>query len=177
VLRSLALVGMPGSGKSTAGKLLGRRLGAVFVDADVRIEAHIGDRIRTFFEREGEEAFRDIEAKVIAELVTRPGCVLATGGGAVLRESNREALRRHCDVVYLRCTPEELYRRLRNDTQRPLLQVVDPLARLREMHAQRDPLYRETAHFIVENLRPTVQAQVSMVLSQLERAGVVTLRP
>jgi len=177
VSRSLALVGMPGSGKSTVGKLLGRRLGGTFVDADARIEVRIGGSIRAFFEREGEDAFRDIEAQVIAELAVQPSRVLATGGGAVLREANREALRRHCDVVYLRCTPEELYRRLRNDTQRPLLQVTDPLARLREMHAQRDPLYRETAHFIVETGRPTVQAQVGMVLSQLELAGIVTLRP
>ena len=75
-------------------------------------------------------------------------------------------------MIYLRCAPEELVRRLRHDTQRPLLQVRDPLARLREMVLQRDPLYRETAHFIIETGRPTVQAQVSMIMMQLELAGI-----
>jgi len=168
---------MPGSGKSTVGKQLGKRLGWVFEDADARIEARIGGSIREFFEREGEDAFRAIEAEVIAQLAQQPACVLATGGGAVLREANRDALRRHCDVVYLRCAPEELYRRLRNDTQRPLLQVADPLGRLREMHAQRDPLYRQVAHLSVETGRQTVPSQVNMILSHLELAGIVKLRP
>lgn len=170
--RSLAIVGMPGSGKSTVGRQLAKRLGWRFVDSDLQIETRIGGSIRAFFEREGEAAFRVIEAEVIAELVARDRHVVATGGGAVLRPENRESLRRGCDVIYLRCAPEELFRRLRHDTQRPLLQVQDPLARLREMYLQRDPLYRETAHFIIETGRPTVQAQVSMIMMQLELAGI-----
>jgi shikimate kinase len=103
--------------------------------------------------------------------------VLATGGGAVLRVGNRRLLRERCHVVYLRCSPAELYRRLRTDTQRPLLQVGDPRSRLQELFAQRDPLYRETAHLIVDSGRATVQTQVNTLLMQLELAGIVMRRP
>jgi shikimate kinase len=129
--------------------------------------------IREFFAAHGEEAFRDIEQDVIDEVTQRPGAVLATGGGAVLRPSNREALHSRSHVVYLRATAEDLARRLRHDTQRPLLQGVDPLTRLRELYRERDPLYRRTAHFVVEAARPTVQSLLSMVLMQLELAELV----
>jgi shikimate kinase len=76
-------------------------------------------------------------------------------------------------VLYLRSTPEELFRRLRHDTQRPLLQVSDPQARLRQMYEERDPFYRETAHFIIETGRPSVPTLVNMILMQLELAGVL----
>jgi shikimate kinase len=99
--------------------------------------------------------------------------VLATGGGAVLRPSNRDALHSRSHVMYLRATPEELFRRLRHDTQRPLLQVDDPLKRLRELFRERDPLYRRTAHFVIEAARPSVPTLLGMVLMQLELAGLV----
>ena len=99
--------------------------------------------------------------------------VFATGGGACLREANRRALHTRCTVVYLRSTPEELHRRLRHDTQRPLLQVADPLARLRELYAKRDPLYRLCSHFVIETGRPSVSTLVNMILMQLELAGIV----
>jgi shikimate kinase len=101
--------------------------------------------------------------------------VLATGGGVVLREANRHALRRHTTAVYLRSTPEELFRRLRHDTQRPLLQVQDPLARLRTLFQIRDPLYQSVAHFVIETGRPSVQNLVNMLLMQLELAGVLPM--
>jgi shikimate kinase len=170
---SIALVSMPGGGKSTIGRHLARRLNRDFVDSDVVIERRIGCSIRAFFEREGEERFRDVEQQVIAELASESDLVLATGGGAVLRQANREALNQGAVVVYLRSTPEDLFRRLRHDAKRPLLQVADPLARLREMHAIRDPLYRQTAHFHVDTGRPSVPTLVNMILMQLELAGVV----
>lgn len=170
---ALALVGMPGGGKSTAGRQLARRLSWGFVDSDALIESRVGTSIRAFFEREGEPKFRDVEAQVIDELSLTTGTVVATGGGAVLRPANRRALHERCTVVYLRSSPEELHRRLRHDTSRPLLQVADPLARLRELFAQRDPLYREAAHFIVETGRPSLAALVNTVLMQLELAGVI----
>jgi len=169
----LALVGLPGSGKSTVGRQLARRLQLPFADSDQVIEQRLGCPIRVFFEREGEERFRDIEAAVIDELTQQPG-VLSTGGGAVLRAANREHLRSRGKVVYLKSTPEELFRRLRHDTQRPLLQVSDPLQRLRDLYAARDPLYRETAHFVIETGRPSVATLVNMIVMQLELAGVVT---
>jgi shikimate kinase len=102
--------------------------------------------------------------------------VLATGGGAVLREPNRHALRERTTVLYLRSTPEELFRRLRHDTHRPLLQVRDPLRRLRDLFRERDPLYRSTAHFVIETARPSVPTLVNMILMQLELAGILQPR-
>jgi shikimate kinase len=170
---SLSLVGMPGCGKSTVGRHLARHIGLRFVDADHKIEQRIGMPIRDFFEQHGEAAFRDVEQDVIDELSQRHGVLIATGGGAVLRPSNRDALHSRTHVIYLRATPEELQRRLRHDTQRPLLQVDDPFRRLQELFRDRDPLYRRTAHFVIEAARPSVPALLSMVLMQLELAGLI----
>lgn len=170
---SLSLVGMPGSGKSTVGRHLARHIGLRFVDADHEIEQRIGMPIRDFFEQHGEAAFRDVEQDVIDELTQQNGVLIATGGGAVLRPSNRDALHSRTHVVYLRATPEELQRRLRHDTHRPLLQVDDPFKRLQELFRDRDPLYRRTAHFVIEAARPSVPALLSMVLMQLELAGLI----
>lgn len=164
---------MPGAGKSSVGRHLARRLGVPFADSDARIEARLGETVRSFFERAGEAAFRDLEQATLAELCAGPPAVLATGGGAVLREANRRALHEHATVVYLRAPPEELHRRLRHDTQRPLLQVGDPRAKLQQLFHERDPLYRETAHFVIETGRPSLPTLVGMVLMQLELAGLV----
>jgi shikimate kinase len=171
---TIALVGMPGCGKSTVGRHLARHLGLRLVDSDHAIEKRIGMPIRSFFEAHGETAFRDVEQEVIEGLCA-PGedLVLATGGGAVLRAANREQLRHGAHVFYLRSTPEELFRRLRHDTHRPLLQVADPLRRLRDLFRERDPLYRQVAHYVIETGRPSVPALVNMVLMQLELAGLV----
>lgn len=142
--------------------------------------------IRSFFELHGEQAFRDLEEQVLDELTQLPavaegeaddgkghGLVLATGGGAVLRPVNRERLRSRGTVVYLRSTPEELHRRLRHDTQRPLLQVADPMAKLRELYQQRHPLYEQVAHYTVDTGRPSVGSLVNMIAMQLEMEGVI----
>jgi shikimate kinase len=173
----LSLVGMPGSGKSTVGRQLSRRLGLPFFDSDHLIEQRLGCSIREYFAQEGEAAFRDIEQQVLEGLAQGPDAVVATGGGAMLREANRRALRDAGKVIYLRSTPEELYRRLRHDTQRPLLQVADPMAKLRTLHAERDPLYREAAHFHIETGRPSVPTLVNMIVMQLELAWVLPLQP
>lgn len=169
----VALVGLPGSGKSTVGRQLARRLGRPFIDTDQVIEQRVGLSIREFFEREGEESFRDLEQSVIDELTLGEPCVLSTGGGAVLRLANRQHLKQRTQAVYLHSAPEEVFRRLRHDRNRPLLQVPDPLARLRELYALRDPLYRESAQFVVETGRPSVAALVNTVVMQLELAGVL----
>jgi shikimate kinase len=175
----ITLIGLPGSGKSTVGRQLARRLSAHFVDSDQLIEQRLGCSIREFFEREGEEAFRDVEQAVLADVVASrtsgmtqaQQLVLATGGGAVLREANRRLLKEHSQVVYLRSTPEDLWRRLRHDRNRPLLQVGDPLQRLHDLFAVRDPLYRETAHLHIDTGRPSVAVLVNMICSELERIG------
>lgn len=171
----VGLVGMPGGGKSTVGRQLARRLGVEFFDTDAVLEQRMGMPIRSFFEAHGEDAFRDLETEALrGVLVGASGSrVFATGGGCVLREANRKLLREHAKVVYLHSTPEELHRRLRHDTQRPLLQVKDPMARLRELYSHRDPLYREVAHFVVETGRPSVPMLVNMILMQLELAGLL----
>ncbi|WP_416763537.1 shikimate kinase [Roseateles sp. So40a] len=169
---------MPGGGKSTVGKLLARQLNVPFVDSDAEIEKDLGgESIKDYFARQGEASFRDLESRVIARLLdgARTGheMVLATGGGAVLREINRDRLKADSTVVYLRSSPEELFRRLRHDTQRPLLQVSNPLAKLRELYGQRDPLYRRCAHFVLESSRPSVHGLANMILMQLELAGLI----
>jgi len=167
-LKLIALVGLPGSGKTTVGRQLARRLQLPFVDSDHEIESRLGCTIREYFEREGEEAFRDVEQKVIDELTAGSPCVLSTGGGAVLRPANRVRLRERSKVFYLRSSPEDVFRRIRHDRVRPLLQVADPLQKLRDLYAVRDPLYRETAHFVIETGRPSVATLVNMVCMQLE---------
>ena len=167
-------MGLPGSGKSTIGRQLARRLDVRFFDSDFVIERRTGCSIREFFDREGEQAFRDLEQEVIDELTLNNGCVLSTGGGAVLRQANRDKLNQRCQVIYLHSAPEEVFRRIRHDQNRPLLQVADPQARLKELYELRDPLYREAAHFVVETGRPTVSTVVNMIVMQLELAGVVS---
>lgn len=146
----IALVGLPGCGKSTIGRYLAKRWSLPFVDVDMAIEAHIGCTIREFFAKEGESRFRDMEQEVLAELLARPEkMVVATGGGAVLRAKNRQQLAAHAQVVYLSASPHEIAKRLQRDTQRPLLQVDNPLQRLLDLHAVRDPFYKEVADFVV----------------------------
>jgi shikimate kinase len=180
------LIGLPGSGKSTLGRQLARRLGVSFIDSDAEIEKRLGCAIKAYFEREGEESFRDVEQEVIAGLARQCtnsaqsappdqpfNCVLSTGGGAVLRQVNRDCLRTSGQVVYLRSSPDEVFKRLRHDRNRPLLQVADPLQRLRDLYAERDPLYLQTAHFVVDTGRPSVATLVNMIVMQLELAGAV----
>jgi shikimate kinase len=170
----LVLVGLPGSGKTTVGRQLARRLHLPFVDSDHAIEQRLGCTIREYFEREGEDRFRDLESEVLADLCQNHQGVLSTGGGSVLRPINRERLREKAQVFYLRSSPEEVFRRLRNDQNRPLLQVADPQARLRELFEVRDPLYREAAHYVIETGRPNVAGLVNMIVSQLELGGHIT---
>jgi shikimate kinase len=168
----LSLIGLPGSGKSTVGRQLARRLQIPFSDSDHLIEQRLGCSIREYFEREGEASFRDLEQTVIDELTQAPNGVLSTGGGVVLRPANRDHLHTRTHVIYLNSSPEELFRRLRHDKSRPLLQVADPMQRLRDLYAQRDPLYRATAHFCIDTGRPSVASLVNIILTQLEVAGI-----
>ncbi|MDW5444075.1 shikimate kinase [Polaromonas sp. SM01] len=177
-LSHISLVGLPGSGKSTVGRQLAKRLGLPFLDSDHVIEARLGLTIREFFERDGEAPFRDLEQTVIDELtLAGEACVLATGGGVVLRPANREHLMQRTQVAYLHSSPEEIFRRLRHDQNRPLLQVPDPLGRLRELYTLRDPLYRESARFVVETGRPSVAALVNTIVAELEAAGFLPAPP
>lgn len=143
------LIGPMGAGKTTVGKTLASQLGLNFVDTDQEIQRRTGVDIPTIFEYEGEEGFRDREQRVIDDLTRIDQQVLATGGGAVLRPANRDRLSARGIVVYLACSPEQQYDRTYRDRKRPLIQTEDPLGRLRELMAEREPLYRETADYTV----------------------------
>ena len=139
-----------GAGKTTVGRQLAKRLGKRFVDSDHEIEARTGVRIPLIFEIEGEAGFRKRESQVLLELTQQENLVLATGGGTILDAENRANLANTGLVVYLCVQPRQLWERTRHDVNRPLLQVENPLARLQELYAQRDPLYREVADIVVE---------------------------
>ncbi|HLO01719.1 MAG TPA: shikimate kinase [Symbiobacteriaceae bacterium] len=154
---NLYLVGMMGAGKSTVGRLLAERLGWPFLDLDSLIEAEAGMAVPALFSSEGEAAFRDREAELIARIAggwapegaaTHQPVVVATGGGAVLREVNRERMRVTGLVIWLEADPERLVERTVAEgvERRPLLAGTDPGSRLTELLARRAPLYGQAAH-------------------------------
>ncbi|MGB7502871.1 MAG: shikimate kinase [Azonexus sp.] len=166
---NIYLVGLMGAGKTTIGRQLARRLGRRFYDSDHEIIARTGVPIPTIFEIEGEEGFRRRESQAIAELTSGSDIVLATGGGVVLSPENRRRLHDTGWVVYLNVPPAMLFERTRNDRNRPLLRVEDPLGKLEELHALRDPLYRETAHLVVDGSHLVASGIVHHLLREFNR--------
>ena len=139
-----------GAGKTTIGRQLAKRLNLEFLDSDQEIEARSGADIPWIFDVEGEAGFREREARVIDDLTGRDGIVLATGGGAVMREENRRVLAARGTVVYLRASLEQQVSRTAQDRNRPLLQVEDPAGTLRKLMAIREPLYLEVASHVID---------------------------
>ncbi|HWZ48233.1 MAG TPA: bifunctional shikimate kinase/3-dehydroquinate synthase AroKB [Herbaspirillum sp.] len=164
---SIFLVGLMGSGKTTIGRALAKKLNMRFVDSDHEIESRTGASIPVIFEVEGEASFRQREADVIRVLTALDNIVLATGGGAVLLPENRAFLKSRGTVIYLRTGITQILQRTGKDKNRPLLQTPDPRKRLEEMSRQREPLYREVAHVVIETGRPNLQYLVHAILSQL----------
>jgi len=165
---NIFLVGLMGAGKTTVGRILSRRYNKTFHDSDHEIESRCGVRIPVIFEIEGEAGFRKREEIAIAELTALSNVVVATGGGAVISEANRQLLASRGVVIYLRGSPEHLYERTRHDRNRPLLQTGNPLARLRELYQQRDPLYREIADIVMDTGRQNVAAMVRVLNDKLD---------
>lgn len=161
------LVGMMGAGKTTLGKALAQKTGLEFVDTDRMVVERTGVPVATVFEFEGEQGFRRRESAVLQELAARSGCVVATGGGAILAEENRRAMRASGTVIYLRARLESLWERTRHDASRPLLATADPKATLAMLLEQRDPLYREVAHIVVDTGSQSAASLASRVLSAL----------
>ena len=170
-VKKIFLIGLMGSGKTTIGQLLAKRVALPFIDSDHELEQRTGVSVATIFEIEGETAFRSREAAMIEELTQRDGIILGTGGGAVLDPNSRRFLHARGTTIYLHSTPETSYERVRRNRDRPLLMVTDPLARLRQLYELRHPLYLETAHYTVESYRDRPNAVVSEILGILGGAG------
>lgn len=165
---NIFLVGMMGAGKTTVGRALAQKMQMAFVDTDKVLVERTGVPVATIFEIEGEEGFRRREAAVLEELAHETGSVIATGGGAVLAPGNREVMRRCGTVVYLRARIEHLWERTRHDTNRPLLATPDPRATLVRLLEERDPLYREAAHVVVDTGMQSAATLAGRVMAALE---------
>ena len=153
-IENLALVGFMGCGKSSVGRLAAKDLGFEFVDTDTLVEQRAGISISEIFATEGEAAFRRLERETLAELETRTGHVIATGGGAIVDPKNLASLKRHALVVCLWAGAEAIHERTKHQSHRPLLQGDDPLGTIRQLLAEREPVYKQADVIINTELRP-----------------------
>jgi len=163
---NIYLIGLMGAGKTTIGRQLAKALQLPFYDSDKAIEEQTGVDIPTIFEYEGEEGFRLREQNMIEELTQIDGIVLATGGGAILKESNRQALNNNGYVVYLQCTVDKILQRTKRDTQRPLLDASNPRERIEKLFAEREGLYLACADFIIETSSMQSKTVVQNILNE-----------
>ena len=170
---NIYLVGPMGAGKTTVGRHLADLLGRPFMDSDHEIESKTGANIPWIFEKEGEEGFRQREECVIDQLTQQHNLVLATGGGAVTRPKNRQALNQRGIVIYLYTPVEMQLARTARDRNRPLLQVANPEAKLKELLAARDPLYRQVAHYVIPTSDGSARDLAQKIIQLI---GVNTLR-
>ncbi|WP_295881276.1 shikimate kinase AroK [uncultured Thiohalocapsa sp.] len=166
--QNIFLVGPMGAGKSTIGRQLAQSLGYEFQDSDQEIQRRTGVDIATIFEFEGEEGFRNRERTVIEELAQQDNIVLATGGGAVMVAENRQQLAARGLVIYLHCSPEQQYARTARDRSRPLLDTDDPQQKLRDLMAEREPVYRQVADMVVSTERRGTSSVVKEIRRRLE---------
>lgn len=173
----LILIGMMGAGKTTVGKELARRRKLRFADCDHEIVARTGVSIPTIFEIEGEAGFRRRETQMMDELTRESDIVIATGGGVVTTPENRALMRERGIVFYLNVPPQILFERTRHDRNRPLLQVENPRQRIEELYRQRDPLYREVAHVVVDGGRTNPGTMVRLIEDALKKREHSTCRP
>jgi shikimate kinase len=169
---SIVLVGYRGSGKTTIGRHLARDLGWGLIDTDELIVHQAGKSISELFQKDGEVRFRDLEQEVLADTLSRPNCVIATGGGIVMRDANRLAIRQSGHlVVYLAGSPEGLYSRIQSDASsagsRPSLTALIGLDEVKHMLALRDPLYREIAGMVIDTDPLTVPQIASIIAAHL----------
>jgi shikimate kinase len=167
---NIFLVGPMGSGKSTIGRKLAKKLKRSFYDSDAEIEQRTGANIPLIFDIEGEKGFRKRESKIFDELTGLSNIVLATGGGVVLSSENREILSNRGFVIYLKADLEQLVKRTAKDQKRPLLQSSDPEAQLQKIITEREPYYEEVADLIIKSDKRTVKSIVDEICKQKDIA-------
>lgn len=165
---NIYLIGLMGAGKTTIGRQLARALKLPFYDSDKSIEESTGVDISTIFEFEGEEGFRDREQKMLQQLTQMRGIVLATGGGVILREENRRLLKANGFIVYLQCSVDRILERTRRDSQRPLLNTVNPRDRIETLLAERKPLYLSCSDFTIDTGVLQSKAVVNEILEKYQ---------
>jgi shikimate kinase len=166
---NIILIGPMGSGKSTIGQLLANRLDREFCDSDLLIEERTGVDIPRIFDVEGEDGFRQRETKALEELTSRRDIVLATGGGAVIREENRQLLRNAGYVIFLDTSVDQQMERLKHDKKRPLLQTENPRERLEKLLQERRPLYLEMANLHIRTDQKFARKVAAEIIPQLPK--------
>ena len=152
-IQNIALIGFMGTGKSSVGQLAAAQLHFTFLDTDHVIEARAGKSISEIFAQQGEPVFRELEKKIVGELVTRKKTVISTGGGLPANPDNLASLKTHSLVVCLWASPEKIWERVRNQTHRPLLNEADPLEKIRRLLQEREPYYRQADVLLNTELR------------------------
>jgi shikimate kinase len=152
-IQNLALIGFMGSGKSAVGRQVASMLHFTFLDTDKVIEARAGKSVSDIFAQDGEPAFREWERRVVEELTRRTKTVIATGGGLPLNEANMASLKTHALVVCLWASPDKIYERVHGHNHRPLLNGPDPMARIHELLAAREPFYRQADVLVNTEMR------------------------
>lgn len=161
------LVGPMGAGKTTIGHKLAEKLNKTFIDSDREIEERTGVNIPLIFELEGEQGFRKREAEIINELTQQHNIVLATGGGVVIQECNRDALKQRGFVIYLRAPLEQLLARTAKDKNRPLLQNPNPGKILADLLEKREPFYNEVADLVFETNKRSIKDIIDQLVREM----------
>jgi shikimate kinase len=168
-IRNIALIGFMGSGKTSVGRALAELLGFKFADTDELIEGRARKRITDIFEQDGEPAFRELERTIVTELAGSHNLVISTGGGLPIQQSNLDSLKTHALVVCLWATPDKIFERVRSQSHRPLLNVPDPLGRIRELLEARTPFYKQADVLVTTEGRP-VREVAQQVANQFHLA-------
>jgi len=163
--KNIYLVGLMGSGKTTLGKILSKKLDKIFYDSDQVIEEKLGVDVPMIFEYEGEAGFREREKDILKELVNIQNIVLATGGGIILSKSNRDLLAKNGIVIYLKSNQKDLILRVKNDKTRPLLKNGNIEEIIKKLYKEREPLYEEIADFEIMTKNKRIHEIVNEIMS------------
>jgi len=165
---NIILIGPMGTGKTTIGRQLAKNLSVSFYDSDHEIEKRTGVKISIIFEIEGEEGFRRRETQILNELSQMNNIVLSTGGGAVTKAENRKTLKNNGHIIYLKSSPEILFKRTADDKNRPLLQTDNRLIQIRKILAEREPIYIEMADEIIDSEKKSSKQIIQKILEQID---------